>query len=201
MDLLPSSQAALDQLAASPGVVGSLIFEKGGDVLADAFPPVFDRSALASLAAQLSSDAYFAGWLGGQKGALSLDFVDGHVEVRYLADAWLLVLCTPQVNPQLLAMSLTQAVRRLRAPGATTRTGERPLPPPPARTTLDRLRELARSELGGHADKAIEILSAAGPGKGDQLAAVGEVEKLVRLFIDKKMAEAIGRRMRAIVEG
>ncbi|HSM93948.1 MAG TPA: roadblock/LC7 domain-containing protein [Anaeromyxobacteraceae bacterium] len=199
MELIPSGQAALDQLNAAPGVVGSMLFDREGAVLAAAFPPVFDASGLQRLASQLTSDGYFGDWLGGEKGQLSLDFYDGHVVVRSLAGSWLLVLCTPKVNQQLLAMSMTQVVRRLRFPGATGRTGEHALPP--AETPLDRLRKLATTELGAHADKAIEILAAAGPGRAELLGAIGEVEKLIRLFIDKKMAESVGRRMRAIVEG
>jgi predicted regulator of Ras-like GTPase activity (Roadblock/LC7/MglB family) len=199
MNFLPTAQAALDQLNAAPGVVGSMVFGREGTLLASAFPPVFDASGLQRLSEQLTSDGYFGEWVGGDTGALALDFLDGHVELRSLADSWLLVLCTPQVNRALLGMSMTQVVRRLRVPGATGRTGEHALPA--AESPVDRLRKIATTELGAHADKALEILAAAGTGKGELLAAIAEVEKLVRLFINKKIAEDVGRRMRAVVEG
>jgi len=200
MEFVPMQQAALEQLNAAPGVVGSMVFDAAGEVVASAFPPVFDARGLEQLAGQLSSDSFFAEWLGGDKGALELAYGDGQVVIRSLLDSWLLVLCTPQVNPQLLSMSLTQVVRRLRIPGSSGRTGERALPAPPAETTLDRLRKIASTELGGHAEKALEILSAAGAGPGELLRATAEIEKLVRLFIDKKRAEEVGRRMRAVIE-
>lgn len=200
MAMLPTEQAALDQLNASPGVVGSMVFDGAGAVLASAFPPVFDPTGLETLAAQLASDGYFGEWLGGEKGALELSYLDGQVVIRSLAGSWLLVLCTAQVNSQLLGMSLTQVVRRLRVPGASGRTGEHALPPA-TETTLDRLRKLAVVELGSHAEKAVEILAAAGQDPKEQIKAVGEIEKLIRLFIDKKKAEDVGRRMRAIIAG
>jgi predicted regulator of Ras-like GTPase activity (Roadblock/LC7/MglB family) len=201
MNVLPTEQAALDQLNAAPGVVGSMLFDEGGEVVASAFPPVFDPTGLEQLARQLASDGYFGEWLGGEKGALELSYLDGQVVIRSLTDAWLLVLCTAQVNSQLLGMSLTQVVRRLRVPGAKARTGEHPLPAAPAETTLDRLRKVAATELGAHADKAVEILAAAGPGPKELLKATAEIEKLIRMFIDKRKAEEVGRRMRAIIEG
>jgi hypothetical protein len=178
-----------------------MVFDGEGAVLATDFPPVFDPTGLQQLATQLSSDGYFGEWLGSEKGALELAYLDGRVVIRSLAGSWLLVLCTAQVNSQLLGMSLTQVVRRLRVPGSTGRTGEHTLPKPPAETTLDRLRKIAVTELGAHADKAVEILAAAGPGTKELLKATGEVEKLIRLFIDKKKAEDVGRRMRAVIEG
>ncbi|MGB8931351.1 MAG: hypothetical protein WCC48_08930 [Anaeromyxobacteraceae bacterium] len=199
MEFLPTQQAALEQLAASPGVVGSMVFDASGGLVASAFPPVFDGSGLKQLAGGLVADAYFNEWLDGDKGALELQYADGQVVVRSLSGSWLLVLCTQRVNSQLLSMSLTQVVRRLRSPGATGHTGELPLPAS-APTVLDRLRAIATAELGAHAAQALEILAAAGQTPKELLRATTDVEKLTRLFIDKKKAEEIGRRMRAILE-
>lgn len=200
MDYVPMQQAALEQLAASPGVVGSMVFDPSGALVATAFPPVFDAAGLGALASQLAGDGYFNEWLAGEKGTLELRFGDGLVVVRSLEGRWLLVLCTPQVNAPLLSMSLTQVVRRLRMTAPSGRTGEHALPAAaPEPTVLDRLRAIASAELGGHAAQALEILAAAGPATKDLLRATAEVEKLTRLFIDRKKAEEIGRRMRAIL--
>lgn len=201
MEFIPMQQAALEQLAASPGVVGSMVFDPKGALVATAFPPVFDAEGLGSLASQLASDAYFSEWLAGEKGSLELRYGDGMVVVRSLEGSWLLVLCTPQVNAQLLSMSLTQVVRRLRMTSTSGHTGERALPAAAREATLlDRLRAVASAELGGHAAQALEILAAAGQSRADLLSATADIERLTRLFIDKKKAEEIGRRMRAIIE-
>jgi predicted regulator of Ras-like GTPase activity (Roadblock/LC7/MglB family) len=199
MKNVPEQQAALRQLAAIPGVVGALVFDSGGEIEASAFPSVFDTGALAKLAAQLSSDTYFQKWLTGDEAALSLRFLDGYVAVRSLGEAWALVLCTAQTNEQLLSMSLTQFVRRLKATGgAGVPLARAPEPPPP--TVLDRLHAIARTQLGEHAAKAVEILSSAGTKPTNLVRAIDDVEKMVRLFISKKKAEELARLMREALD-
>lgn len=199
----PVQQAALSQLAAVPGVVGSMVFDASGAVAFAEFPPVFDAGGLGGLAARLSSDAYFQEWMAGEESVLDLRFGDGHVVVRALERAWLLVLCTVQVNAQLLSMSLTQVLRRLRLEP----TGELPLAAAVAAaarksepTVVDRLRALVQAELGPQAPQALDILAAAGTGRKQLERAVADVEKLTRLFISKKKAEELGRRMLGILE-
>jgi predicted regulator of Ras-like GTPase activity (Roadblock/LC7/MglB family) len=196
MDGTPAQQAALRQLADIPGVVGSMVFDRSGEVAVSAFPGVFDPAGLSQLATKLAGDGYFQEWMTGEQGALDLRYADGHVVIRALGEAWLLVLCTLQSNAQLVAMSLTQVVRRLRiqTPPPVARA---PTPPP---STVDRLRSVVTAELADHAAQALEILAAAGAKPKELLRATGEIEKLVRLFISKKKAEEIGARMREILE-
>lgn len=200
----PIQSAALSQLAAVPGVVGSVMFDASGAVTLSEFPPAFDASGLRDVAARLADDAFFQEWLAGDQAVMDLRFGDGHVVVRALERAWLLVLCTTQVNAQLLSMSLTQVLRRLRLGGDPGRvTGEHPLAAPPARpgpSVVDRLRALVSAELGPQAPQALEILAAAGTSPSDLERAVADVEKLTRLFISKKKAEELGRRMLGILE-
>ncbi len=199
MDMTPTHQAALQQLAAVPGVVGSMVFDRSGAVITSAFPPVFDTAGLLQLAAELSADGYFQEWTAGEQAALDLRYADGHVSIRSVDASWLLVLCTPQSNAQLLAMSLTQAVRRLRIPVGPA-AAPRGATPPPAASPLDQLRAIVDGELGEHAAQALEILGAAGTKRKDLLRATSDVEKMVRLFISKKKAEEIAERMREILD-
>ncbi len=204
MEPTPIQQAALAQLAAVPGVVGSMVFDANGTVAFAEFPPVFDASGLAQLAGRLSSDAYFLEWVTGEHATMDLRFPDGHVVVRAIERAWLLVLCTVQVNAQLLSMSLTQVLRRLRLAGEPTGEFPVPQPPAPARraepSLIDRLRGLVQSELGPQAPQALEILAAAGSSPRDLERAVADVEKLTRLFISRKKADELGRRMLGVLE-
>jgi predicted regulator of Ras-like GTPase activity (Roadblock/LC7/MglB family) len=187
------SETTLQQLATVPGVVGSFVFDGRGEVVAAAFPPVFDTAGLRTLAERLAADGYFQEWMTAEDSALELRYLDGNVVVRTLQGAWLLVLCTAHANAQLLAMSLTQVIRRLRA------AAPRAVDPPAPATTLDRLRALVTAELGSHAAQAIDILNAAGPKPKDLGRAAADVEKLTRLFIDKHKAEEIGRKMKEIL--
>ena len=194
MEFNAQRDAALHQLAAVPGVVGSLVFDRRGAVRASVFPDLFDAAGLGGLASQLAADGYFQDWVAGEQGALTLNYQDGSVALRALGEAWLLVLSTSQANPQLLAMSLTQVVRRLRLVADPPPPRE-PLSPPAPRPA-DRLIAVARAELGDRATQATEILAAAGQSRKDLLAAIEEVERMVRLFIDKKQAERISRKLR-----
>ncbi|HEX9241371.1 MAG TPA: hypothetical protein VF875_02910 [Anaeromyxobacter sp.] len=198
--MTPSEQAALRQLADIPGVVGSMVFDVSGTVVLSEFPAVFDTAALAGVASRLSADGYFQEWMSGEQGTLDLRFVDGHVVLRSLGSAWLLVLCTLQSNAQLVAMSLTQVVRRLRMSPPAPPARVEPAAPPAAASPLEQLRLIVARELGAHSAQALEILAAAGARPKDLRRAIDEIEKLVRLFISKKKAEEIGGRMRAVLE-
>lgn len=184
---------ALQQLSAMPGVVGSMVFDAGGQVLDSAFPPLFDPTTLSLVAAGLAADGYFVEWTAGEQSAYDLRFAAGWVVVRRVAPSWLLVLCTPQANAQLVHMSLTQVARRLKA--APSSQGV-PLAAPPRPTLGDRLRALVQAELGAHAAQALELIAAGGEDPGRLAASAGEVERLTRLFIDKRKADELGRKMR-----
>ena len=191
--------SALQQLAAVPGVVGSLVFDEHGEVVASAFPPVFAPAGLRALARGLCSDGYYQQWMAGENGALELRYADGLVLVRTVDRSWLLVLSTVQANPQLLSMSLTQVVRRLRVAGAPSGEPTGPSAPAAEPAPLERLREIVAAELGGHAGQALDILAKTGPKPRDLVRAAEEVEKLTRMFISRKKADEIGLRMREIL--
>jgi hypothetical protein len=174
------------------------VFASSGAVVASSFPPVFDPTGLQQLATQLAGDGYFQESLASDKGALDLRYADGRVVIRSMRGAWLLVLCTAQANSQLLSMTMTQAIRRIRAPAPAAQ--EASAPPARAASVLDRLRAIATAELGAHAGQALEILAAAGPKPRDLARAAADVEKLTRLFIDKKKADEIARMMRDVLE-
>lgn len=199
MDRTSAQESALQQLASVPGVVGSMVFASSGAVVAASFPPVFDPTGLQQLASQLTSDTYFQEWLASEPSALDLRYADGRVVIRSMRGSWLLMLCTAQANSQLVAMSMTQAVRRLRAP-VPAGAGSGGPPPVRASSALDRLRAIATTELGAHAGQALEILAAAGSRPKDLARAAADIEKMTRLFIDKKKAEEIARMMRDVLE-
>lgn len=202
MEATLTQHAALAQLAAIPGVIGSMVFDAGGAVLTSAFPPTIEPAALARLAGQLSADGYFQEWVAGETANLELRYAGGSVVVRSLEGAWLLVLCAPQSNAQLLAMSLNQVVRRLKLPVEPPPSLRGPAPaagPPPPASAVERLRLLVSRELGAQAEQALELIAAAGPRPKDLARAAEDVEKMVRLFISKKKAEEIGARMRELL--
>lgn len=190
----------LKQLATVPGVVGALVFDARGQVVSNGFPAVFDASALGQVAQGLADDAYFGEWTADEAATWELRFADGLVTVRRAEPGWLLVLSTPQLNVQLLSMSVTQAVRRLKAARpaapAVPVAVQAPKPPLP-----ERLRAVVKASLGTHAAQALELLEKAGDAPDKLAEACVDIEKLTRLFIDQKLAEELGRKLQAVLAG
>lgn len=105
-------QHLLEQINSLPGVVGSFVRSETGEVLAHAFPPFFEVSVLREAADCLSA---ISSGLNGCQGPELLDFrfAEGRILVRPLADVQLMLLCTKEVNLQVLNMSLNVAIKKL----------------------------------------------------------------------------------------
>lgn len=190
--------AVLQQLSAIPGVVGSMVFDATG-LRGAAFPALFDRQALEGLARELAQDTFFQEWTQGEGALYELRFAEGRVSVRPVDAGWLLVLCTAQANPQLVAMSLTQVMRRVKAGGAPATSPPRPPAPVPPVPLLERLQAVVRAELKANSDQALEMLTKAGNDPRALSGAVADVEQLVRLFISRKQADDVGRKLRDVL--
>jgi len=105
----------LQQLSQIPGVVGSLACGPAGDLLAAAFPPLFDELTLHRVGGLLADDTAGIGRLAGPGGSFDLRFARGRALVRPFRAGTLLVLGTSAADPQLLGLSVDQALRRLEA--------------------------------------------------------------------------------------
>jgi predicted regulator of Ras-like GTPase activity (Roadblock/LC7/MglB family) len=211
--------AVLQQLGQIPGVVGTVIYDREGTVEASRFPALFDRATLDHVAAALAQDAYLEEWLQGPAACLDLRFGEGRVVLRGLPGAWLLVLCTAQVNAQLLNLSLTQGLRRLQRSGVRASAPPPPEPPspvappspaapppvspPPAPDPVGTMRAqlvaIAEAELGTFAPQALELFERAGS-LGELASAAAEVEQMTRLFVSRKKADELARQLRAAFE-
>jgi len=96
--------ALLGHLNAFPGVVGTMVCDDKGKVLAEAFPPNVDKAAPARAAEILSDNAAGLNGIGGPVAMLSLRFGDSRIMARPVGGGHLLVLCAPSVNPQPLTL-------------------------------------------------------------------------------------------------
>jgi predicted regulator of Ras-like GTPase activity (Roadblock/LC7/MglB family) len=122
--------AVLTQLNAVPGVVGAMMCDAQGKIVAHSFPPGFDENRLQQAAGTLADRAGGLEAAVGGVGTIDLRFANGRVVVRSVAGGRLLFLCAPTVNLQTLALSTSGAVRRLEslldgaeAPPAPPRSG------------------------------------------------------------------------------
>ncbi len=106
-------QTLLGQLNAVPGVVGSLVCDREGQLLAHAFPPLFEPSILGSAAAALADCRAGLESVTGEIGLIDLRYAHARVVVRPLTRAHLLFLGASSLNLHLLSISTSVAVPRL----------------------------------------------------------------------------------------
>ena len=123
----------LQQVTSIPGVVGSLACDSQGEILASEFPAVFEESTLKRVAALLADDTGALQNIVRSDGSLEMRYTGGRAIVRRFPSGALLLVCTSAINPQLLALSLTQCWRRLEKFGIPRPAA--PTPPTPAPAT------------------------------------------------------------------
>ncbi len=122
-------QTVLSQLNSVPGVIGSLACDRGGQVLGQAFPPLFDAALLHDAARVLADGA--AGLEPTNDGLDLLDFrfAEARLSVKPFPGAMLLVLSGRATNVQFLNLSVSLAAAKL------AKLQQAPViaaPPPPA---------------------------------------------------------------------
>ena len=103
----------LTQLNAVPGVVASMLCDADGAVLADLFPPRFDGEVPRTAAKVLADGGAGLATVTGALGTIDLRFGDARIVVKPVAGARLLVLCSPAMNMQPLAISTAVALPKL----------------------------------------------------------------------------------------
>lgn len=107
-------QTVLSQLnAVVPGVVGSMLCDRGGRLLAQAFPPAFDASRLQDAATVVADRSAALETALGPVGMLDLRYASARIVVKAADHARLLFVCSPTVNLPLLALAASGAFRRL----------------------------------------------------------------------------------------
>jgi len=120
-------QALLGQFASVPGVIGSLVCDAEGEVMAQAFPPTFDPARLRSAALALADRTRALETAVGQVGTVDLRYANARIVVKALQGARLLFFCSPSINLELLGLSVSGALRSLERV-----VGERAAPAAPA---------------------------------------------------------------------
>lgn len=113
MDREGPVSVVLKQLNSVPGVVGSLVCDAKGILVAHAFPPQFDAPRLRAAAQAITDRASGLEAAVGIVGTVDLRFATARVVIRPVADGKVLFLCTPAVNLQTLLLSTAGALRRL----------------------------------------------------------------------------------------
>jgi predicted regulator of Ras-like GTPase activity (Roadblock/LC7/MglB family) len=105
--------ALLSQLRAVPGVVGCMVSDPEGRLVAQAFPPLFDGSMLLEAARTLADASAGLETACGPVGMVDLRYADARIVVKPLSGASLLFLCAKGMNLQPLAISAAVAAPKL----------------------------------------------------------------------------------------
>ena len=109
-----SMQAIVQGLTTSiPGVMGGMISDEQGNMLAHSFPSFFDEDALRSVAALLADNIVGLEDATGGVRCLDMRYELGRVIIKPLPKVSLLLLCQPTVNINLLFISLNVAIKKL----------------------------------------------------------------------------------------
>jgi predicted regulator of Ras-like GTPase activity (Roadblock/LC7/MglB family) len=113
----------LQHINSSDGVIGSALFSHKGDVLAHAFPPLFDAESLRKAAA-LVLECTHGLQVSQTLDLLDLRYSEGRIFVKAFPGALLFLLCTNAINLRVLSITLNLAIKKLgaTAPGAVSQT-------------------------------------------------------------------------------
>ena len=106
-------RTVLSQLNSVPGVVGSLVCDVGGQLVAHVFPPVFDAAALQDVSRTLADGAMALDLSSETAELLDFRFKDGRLLAKPFSRSMLVVVCTKATNVQFLTLSVTAAVAKL----------------------------------------------------------------------------------------
>jgi len=119
-------QTLLGQLNGVPGVIGSMVCDADGRILAQVFPPTFAAANLQGAASALADRTGALEEALGSVGLVDLRYAGARLVIRAMQGARLLFLCAPSINLELLGMAAAGAVRKIEKSLGS------PAAPPPA---------------------------------------------------------------------
>ncbi len=106
-------EAVLQQINKIQGVVGSLVCDEDGALLCHQLPSSIAATILKDASGILADSIVGLKPSVGEVGLLDLRYSDGRLLVKPLASAYLLLLCDPKINLQLLNMTLDVSIKKL----------------------------------------------------------------------------------------
>jgi predicted regulator of Ras-like GTPase activity (Roadblock/LC7/MglB family) len=105
-------QDILKHINSIEGVVGSAVFNDKGSVLVHAFPALIDAASL-DKAAALVLECSHGLQISQTMDILDLRYADGRIVAKSFPGATLFMLCTKNINLQMLSITLNLAVKKL----------------------------------------------------------------------------------------
>ncbi|HSN92202.1 MAG TPA: roadblock/LC7 domain-containing protein [Anaeromyxobacteraceae bacterium] len=106
-------EALLRELNSVPGVIGSMVCDQDGQLVAHAFPPTIDAGTIDRAAAAVSERATALQAALGPVATIDLRYTNSRIVVKATGRARVLFLCAPSINLQLLTMSAIGVLRQI----------------------------------------------------------------------------------------
>jgi predicted regulator of Ras-like GTPase activity (Roadblock/LC7/MglB family) len=94
------------------GVIGSAVFNENGDVVDQAFPPLIDAGSLRAVAG-LVLECVHCLQIARSLDLIDLRYAGGRIIIKTFPGALLCLLCSKNINLQLLIITLNLAVKKL----------------------------------------------------------------------------------------
>lgn len=119
-------QTIMESLKSVPGVMGSMLSDEHGNVMAEAFPAFFDKGSLKETARLIGDNSIGLQEATGEVKLFDIRTELGRIIVKTLPRMFLTLLCEPTVNLQLLMITLNVASKKLEKLAAQTPTASAP---------------------------------------------------------------------------
>lgn len=100
-------------LTSVPGVMGGMLSDEQGNVLAHSFPPYFDAATMKGAADLLQDTTNGLQDVTGGVKLYDIRFELGRLIIKTLPRLFIAVLCQPAVNIQLLYISLNVVIKKI----------------------------------------------------------------------------------------
>jgi predicted regulator of Ras-like GTPase activity (Roadblock/LC7/MglB family) len=150
-------QDILQHINSVEGVIGSAVFGEKGDVLNHAFPALIDAASITT-AAGLALECAHGLQIAQTLDILDLRYAEGRIILKTFSGAMLCLLCSKNVNMQVLSITLNLAIKKLESklPKEMPPAAASPTPQPEAAVTDGKLRlpvsQLANREASASFD-------------------------------------------------
>jgi predicted regulator of Ras-like GTPase activity (Roadblock/LC7/MglB family) len=106
-------QSIMLGLTSVPGVMGGMLADERGNVLAHSFPPYFDAGTIKGAAELLQDNTVGLQEVTGGVKLFDIRFELGRLIIKTMPHMFVVVLCQPTINVQLLFISLNVAIKKL----------------------------------------------------------------------------------------
>ena len=147
----------LKQLNAAPGVIGSLVCDAKGILVAHDFPPQYEEPRIRAAAQAVGDRSSGLEAAVGIVGTVDLRFATARVVIRPVADGKIVFLCAPSANLQTLLLSTAGALRRLEellgAAEPAPLAAQAPAAPPPSGALHRLVQEIDAALVKSGADR------------------------------------------------